>query len=359
MGRLRGNIGPGGLGAVACTRRSRRRRPILPQHRQPRPGARALQGDPVGRGPRQPPPADRRRPGGRARRAVPGSPVHPVSPRPRLLPFLLPERVRGGSRRRGDRGRAPRGRDRRELRAGPRRGQQPGKPRDRRPLILRRPVRRGRPRNRVRERIAFPRGDSRRETFSGPRRHVLRLPLGTSRRPGRESHPGGPGTAPLPPRRTRASSRAHDRTRDVSGARPLHARHTFAEDLAQPSAGTVAFSRNALLRRPGDEGDLGTVRHRGGGGARRDRRVRRRARVPGGGGAGPGDRPSGTGGYRPPGVPPGGGGGGGAVGSAAVVGVVERTLSASTAGRRGGEASPAGVAAAGDMGKYRSNISGR
>jgi translation initiation factor IF-2 len=359
VGRLRREIAPGDPVAVARAGRGRRRRPVLPQHREPRPGARPVPRDPIRRGPRQSPPADRRRPGGRPCGAVEGSAVHMVSTRPRLLPVLLPERVRGGSRRHGDRRRTAGGGDRRELRPGPRRGQQPAQPGDRGPRLLRRPERRGRPRNRVREGIALPGGPPRRETFPGPRGHVRRLPQGTARRPGGKADAPSPRTAPLPPRRARGNSRAHDRARDVPGARPRPAGHPVPEDPSQPVAGTVAVSRSGHLRRAGDEGDHGSFRHRGGGGPRRDGRVRRRARVPGGEGAGGGDRPAGPGDPGPAYVPAGGGDGGGSVGAASGVGVVERTLSAGPAGGGGGTASTAFFPPAGGLGKYRANISGR
>jgi hypothetical protein len=162
--------------AVARAGRGRRRRPVRPQHRKPRPGARPLPRDPVRRRPGEPPSSDRRRPGGGARGAVQGTPVHLVSPGPRLLPVLLPERIRGGSLRRGDGRRTPGGGDRRELRPGPRRGQQPAQPGDRGPRLLRRPARRVRPRDRVREGIALAGDPPGRETFSRPRGHVRRLP---------------------------------------------------------------------------------------------------------------------------------------------------------------------------------------
>jgi translation initiation factor IF-2 len=315
--------------------------------------------DPIRRGPRQSPPADRRRPGGRARGAVQGTSVYLVSPGPRLLPLLLPERVRGGSRRRGDRLRASSGGDRHELRPGPRRGQQPEQPGDRGPGVLRGPARRGRPRDRVREGIALPGDPPGRETFPGPRGHVRRLPRRTAGRPGGKADAPSPRTAPLPPRRTRGDPGAHDRPRDVPGARPRPAGHPVPEDPSQPVAGTVAVSRSGHLRRAGDEGDRGSLRHRGGGGPRRDGRVRRGARVPGGEGAGGGDRPAGPGDPGPAYVPAGGGGGGGSVGAASGVGGVERTLSSVSAGGWGVTASTAFFPPAGGLGKYRANISGR
>ena len=315
--------------------------------------------DPVRRGPRQPPPADRCRPGGRPRGAAEGSAVHPVSTRPRLLPFLLPERGHGGRAGRRDRRRAAGGGDRRELRPGPRCGQQPAQYGDRGPRLLRRPGGRGRARDRVREGIALPGDPARRETFSGPRGHVRRLPQGAAGRPGGKADAPSPRTAPLPTRRARRNPGAHDSPRDVPRARPRRAGHPVTEDPSRPVAGTVAVSRNDPLRRAGDEGDHGSVRHRGGGGPRRDRRVRRRARVPGRGRTGGGDRPAGPGDPGPAYVPAGSGGGGGSVGAASGVGVVERTLSAGPAGGGGGAASSAVFPPPGGMGKYRANISGR
>ena len=344
---------------MARRRAGRRRRPLRPQYREPRPGARIVPRDPIRRGSRRSLPVDRRRPGGRPRGAVQGTPVHLVSPGPGLLPLLLPERDRGGSRRRGDRRRAPRGGDRRELRPGPRRGQQPGKPGDRGPRLLRGPADRGRSRDRVRERLALPGDPAGRETFPGPRRHVRRLPPRAAGRPGGTADAPSPRTAPLPPRRARGNPGAHDRPRDVPGARPRPAGHPVPEDPSRPVAGTDAVSRRDHLRRAGDEGDRGSLRHRGGGGPRRDGRVRRRARLPGRNGAGGDDRPPGPGGYRPPGVPAGGGGGGGSVGTASGVGGGERTLSAGAAGGGGGAASTAFIPPAGGLGKYRTNISGR
>jgi hypothetical protein len=359
VGRLRGQVASSGTFTVARARRGRRRRPLLPQHREPRPGARTVPRDPFRRRPRQPPPADRRRPGGGAGGAVQGPPVHPVSPCPRLLPVLLQERGGRGSRRRGDRRRAAGGRDRRELRAGPRRGQQPAQPGDRGPRLLRRPGRRGRPRHRLREGIALPGGPPRRETFPGPRGHVRRFPQGTARRPGGTADDPSPRTAPLPPRRARGNPRAHDRARDVPRARPRVAGHPVAEDPPRPVAGTDAVPGGGLLGRAGDEGDRGPVRPRGGVGPRRSRRVRRRPRMPGGTGAGGGDRPAGPGVPRPRYVPSEAGGGGGSIGAASGLGGVERTLSAVPAGGGGGAPSPAGFPVAGGLGKYRPNISGR
>ncbi len=359
MGRLRGDVGPGDIGGVARSRRGRRRRPLLPQHRQPRPGARALQGDPVGRGARQSPPADRRRPGGRTRGAVEEPPVHPVPPRPRLLPLLLPERVRGRSRRRGDRRRTAGGGDRRELRPGPRRGQQPAQPGDRGSRLLGGSARRGRARDRVREGDALPGDPPGRETFPGPRGHIRRLPRGVAARPCRKGDAPAPRTAPLPPRRARRDPGAHDRPRGVPGARPRLSRDLVTGGSPRPAAGAAAVPGDRHLRRARDEGDRGSVRHRGGFGPRRVRRVRRGARLPGGNRPGGGDRPSRP---RDPGpgyFPAGGGGGGGPVGAASGVGGGERTLSAGASFGRGGEASAAGDAPAGGLGKYRANIAGR
>ena len=284
---------------------------------------------------------------------------YPVSTRPRLLPLLLPERVGCGSGRRGDGRRIAGGGDRRELRPGPRRGQQPTQPGDRGPRLLRRAAHRGRPRDRVRERIALPGDPPGRETFPGPRGHVRRLPRRAAGRPGGKADAPSPRTAPVPPRRTRGDPGAHDRPCDVPGVRPRPAGHTVPEDPSQPVAETVSVSRGDHLRRAGDEGDRGPVRHRGGGGPRRDGRVRRRARVPGGKRTGGDDRPAVPGGTGPTYVPAGGGGGGGSVGAASGVGGVERTLSAGTAGGGGGTASTAVFSPAGGLGKYRANISGR
>lgn len=251
--------------------------------------------DPGRRGSRDSPPADRHRPGGWARGAVEGTPVHPIPPCPRLFPFLLSERVRGGGRRRGGRRRTAGGGDRRELRPGPRRGQQPAQPGDRGPGVLRRPADRGRSGDRVREGIALPGDPPGRETFPRARRHVRRLPRRDAGRPGGKADAPSPRTAPLPPRRARGDSGAHDRPRDVPRARPRPAGHLVPEDPSRPVAGTDALSRGGHLRRAGDEGDRGPLRHRGGGGSRRDRRVRHRARVQGGIGAGGDDRPAGPG----------------------------------------------------------------
>jgi hypothetical protein len=315
--------------------------------------------DPIRRRPGEPPSADRRRPGGRARGAVEGSAVHRISTRPRLLPLLLPERSRGGRRGCRDRRRTAGGGDRRELRPGPRRGQQPAQPGDRGPRLLRRAAHRGRSRDRVREGIALPGDPPGRETFPGTRGHVRRLPRGTAGRPGGKADAPSPRTASLPPRRARGDPGAHDRPRDVPCARPRPAGHPVPEDPSQPVAGTDAVPGSGHLRRAGDEGDRGSFRHRGGGGPRRDGRVRRRARVPGGERPGGDDRPAGPGDPGPAYVPPGGGGGGSSVGAASGVGVVERTLSAGPAGGGGGTASTAFFPPAGGLGKYRANISGR
>ncbi len=344
---------------MARWRSGRRRRPLLPQHRTPRPGARIVPRDPIRRRSGEPPPADRRRPGGRPCGALEGSALHSVSTRPRLLPVLLPERVRGRGRGCRDRRRAAGGGDRHELRTGPRRGQQPAQPGDRGSRLLRRPAHRGRPRDRVREGIALPGDPPGRETFPGPRGHVRRLPRRAAGRPGGEADAPSPRAAPLPPRRARGDSGAHDRPRDVPCARPRPAGHPVQEDPSRPVAGTDAVPGSGHLRRAGDEGDRGSLRHRGGGGPRRDGRVRRRARVPGRKGAGGGDRPAGPGDPGPAYVPADGGGGGGSVGAASGVGGVERTLSAGAAGGGGGTASSAFFPPAGGLGKYRANISGR
>ena len=293
VGRLRRKRAARPARAMARAGRGGRRRPVLPQHRRPRPGARPVPRDPFRRGSRESPPADRRGPGGRPRGAVEGSPVHTVSARPRLLPFLLPERVRGGSLRRGDRRRAAGGGDRRGLRPRPRRGQQSAQPGDRGPRLLRRPGHGGRPRDRVREGIALPRDPSGRETFPGTRGHVRRLPQGASRRPDGQENPPAPRAAPFPPVRGRGDPGAHDRPRGVPFARPRPAGHPFPEDPSRPVAGTVAVSRSGHLRRARDEGDRGSLPHRGGCGPRRGGGVRRRARVPWGIGAGGDDRPAG------------------------------------------------------------------
>jgi hypothetical protein len=266
---------------MARGRAGQRRRPLLPQHRNSRPGARIVPPDPVRRGPRQSPPADRRRPGGGPCRAVQGSAVHPVSTRPRLHPLLLPERGRGGRAGCRNRRRAAGGGDRHEFRPGPRRGQQPGEPGDRGPRILRRPASRGFSRDRVREGIALPGNPPGRETFPGSRGHVRRLPQGTAGRPGGKADAPSPRTAPLPPRRARRDPRAHDRPRAVPRARPRIAGHAVPEDPSRPVAETAAVWRSGHLRRAGDESDRGSVRDRGGGGPRSDGRVRRRTRLSG------------------------------------------------------------------------------
>lgn len=242
---------------MARGRAGRRRRPLLPQHRNSRPGARIVPRDPVRRGPRQSPPADRRRPGGGPCGAVQGSAVHPVSTRPRLLPLLLPERVRGGRAGRCDRRRASGGGNRHELRPGPRRGQQPAQPGDRGPRLFRRRAHRGRSRDRVREGIALPGDPPGRETFPGPRGHVRRLPRRAAGRPGGKGDAPSPRTAPLPPRRALGDPGAHDRPRDVPRARPRPAGHPVPEDPSRPAAGTVAVPGSGHLRRAGDEGDRG------------------------------------------------------------------------------------------------------
>ncbi len=336
---------------MARGRAGERRRLLLPQHRTPRPGARIVPRNPIRRRPAEPPPADRRRPGGWPRGAVQGSPVHLVSPGTRLLPLPLRERSHGGGRGRRDRRRAPRGRDRREFRADPRRRQQPGKPGDRGPRLLRGPAYRGRSGNRFREGFSLPGDPPGRETFPGPRRYVRRLPQRAAGRPGGKADAPSPRTASLPPRRARRDPGAHDRPCDVPRARPRLAGNPVPEDPSRPAAGTDPVSRSGPLRRAGDEGDRGSVRHRGRGGPRRGGRVRCRARLPGRIGAGGCDRPSGPAGYRPPGVPAGGGGGGGPVGAAPGVGVVERTLSTGAAGGGDGPASVAFLASAGGLGK--------
>ena len=315
--------------------------------------------DPIRRGTPQPPPADRRRPGGWPRGAFQGTPVHPVSSGPGLLPLLLPERSPGGGCGRRDRRRTPRGRDRRELRPGPRRGQQPGEPGDRRPRLFRGPAHRGRSRDRVRERFAVPRDPPGRKTFPRARRHLRRLPLRPSHRPGGDGNAPSPRAAPLPKRRARGDPGPHDRPRGVHRARPRPAGHPVPEDPSRPLAGTPAVSRYALLRRAGDEGDRGSLPRRGGGGPRRDGRVRRRARVPGGKRTGGGDRPAGPGDYRPSGVPTGGDGSGSPVGEPSGVGGGEGTLSAGAAGGGSGAAPASVFPAAGGLGKYRAYLSGR
>ncbi len=315
--------------------------------------------DPFRRGPRKSPPADRGRPGRRPRRAVPRGSVHALSPGPRLLPLLLPERVRGGSLGRGGRRRTAGGGDRRELRPGPRRGQQPAQPGDRGPGVLRGPAHRGRSRDRVRAGIALPGDPPGRETFPGTRGHVRRLPRRASGRPDGKTDAPSPRTPPLPPRRARGDPGAHDRPRDVPRARPRTAGHPVPEDTSRPAAGTVAVPRSGRLRRAGDEGDRGSLRHRRGGGPRRDGRVRRRARLPGGESAGGGDRPTGPRDPGPAYLPAGGDGGGGPVGTASGVGGGERTLSAGLAGGGSGAAPAPFFASAGGLGKYRANVSGR
>ncbi len=359
LGRLRREVAPRLAVAVARTRAGRRRRPLFPQCRKPVPGARVVPRDPIRRGSPESPPDDRRRPGGGASGAIEGSAVHLVPTRPRLLPLLLPERGRGRSRRRGDRRRTPRRGDRRELRPGPRRGQQPGQPGDRGPCLFRRPGRRGRPRDRVRQGIALPGDPPRRKTFPRARRHLRRLPLRPSRRPGGEADAPSPRTAPLPPRRARRDPGDHDRARHLPGPRPRAPGHPVPRDSPRPAEGEDAVPGGGHLRRAGDEGDRGSLRHRGGGGPRRDGRVRRRARVPGGKRTGGGDRTAGPGGYRSPGVPSGGSGSGRPDGKGSRVGGGERTLSSGAAGGGSGAASASFFTSAGGLGKYRANISGR
>jgi|GEM_PF-3305277 len=359
VGRLRREVAPRPAVAMALGRAGRRRRPVLPEHRFPRPGARIVPRDPIRRGSPESPSAGRRRPGGGPCGPPEGSAVHLVFTRPRLLPFLLPERERGGSRRCRDRRRTPRRGDRRELRPGPRRGQQPGQPGDRGPGLFRRPGRRGRPRDRVRQGIALPGDPPRRETFPRARRHLRRLPLRPSRRPGGEGNAPSPRTAPLPPRRARRGPGDHDRARHVPGPRPRAPGHTVPRDSPRPAEGADAIPGYGHLRRAGDEGDRGSLRHRGSGGPRRDRRVRRRARVPGRKRTGGGDRPAGQGRYRPTGVPAGGRGSGRPDGKGSRVGGGERTLSTSPAGGGGGAASASFFTSAGSLGKYRANNSGR
>ena len=87
------------------------------------------------------------------------------------------------SRRRGDRRGAAGGGDRRGLRPGARRRQQSGQPGDRGSGPFRSPAERGRSRDRVRH-GSMSRGIlPGRETFSGARRHVRRLPPGAAGRP--------------------------------------------------------------------------------------------------------------------------------------------------------------------------------
>lgn len=247
---------------VARAWRGRRCRPFFTQHREPRTGTRPLPRDPILRRPGQPPSADRRRPGGRARGALQGTPVYPVSPGPRLLPVLLPERVRSGSGRRGNRRRASGGGDRHEFRPGPRRGEQPAQSGDRGPCLLRRPAHRGCPRDRVCEGIALPGNSSGRKTFPGSRGHLRRLPPGAAGCPGGNADTPSPRTAPLPTRRPGGDSRAHDRPCDVPRARPHADGHIVPEDPARPSAGPDAVPGNDHLGCIGDEGDRGSVRHR-------------------------------------------------------------------------------------------------
>ena len=105
------------------------------------------------------------------------------------------------------------------------------------------PQSRGRPRDRVREGIALPGDPAGRETFPGPRRHVRRLPQGAAGRPGGKADAPSPRAAPLPPRRARGDPGAHDRPRDVPGARPRPAGHPVPEDPSRPVAGTDAVPR--------------------------------------------------------------------------------------------------------------------
>ena len=359
VGRFRREVAPFPLVAMARRRVGRRRRPLRAEHREPRPGARIVPRDPIRRGPRFSPPLDRRRPGGRSRCPVEGAAVHPVSARPRLLPLLLPERIGGGSGRRGDRRRAAGGGDRRELRPGPRRGQQPGQPCDRRPGVLRGSRGGGRPRDRLRERFPLPRDPAGRKTLPGARRHVRRLPQGNAGRPGGKADAPSPRTAPLPPRRAGGDPGDHDRPRDVPGARPRPAGHLVPEDPSRPVAGADAVPGSGHFRRAGDEGDRGMLRNGRGGGPRRGGRMRRRARLPGRRRPGGGDRPPGPGGYRPAGVPADGGGGGGSIGTASGMGGVEGTLSAGAPGGGFGTASIVVFASAGGLGKYLANVSGR
>ena len=347
--------------AFAAARRGRggRRRPVRAEHREPRPAARPVPRNPFRRRKGEPAAADRRRPGGGPRGAPEGPSLHLVPAGPRVLPLLLPQRGgrRGGGRRDG--GGAPRRRDRRRFCTRPGRGLESGQPRDRGPGVLRRrgnrrPAGRRLP-QRVPRRGRSPGG----EAFPGARRHLRRFPRGIARGAGVRVDAPLPGTASVPPRRPRGDPGADDRPRGLPGAGPGCPGDAVGEDPPGAPPGADAIPRRALLRRAGDEGDRGTLRHRGGGSARRVGRMRRGSRVPGRGGAGgggPAALPRGTGQRY---VPSDAGDGGAAYGTASGVGGVEGTLSAGLPGGGGEAASGAGGSSVGALGKYRANISGR
>ena len=315
--------------------------------------------DPVCRREAEPGPARRRRPGGWPRGPHEGSPVHPVPPRPGVLPLLLPERG-GRTRLRGRDGRrAARRRDRRRLRPRPGRGQQPGKPGDRGQGVFRCRGDRRAAGRRLRERL--PRGGrrSRGETFPGTRRHLRRLPRGAARCPRVVFDPLRPRAAPVPPRRPGRDPGPDDRPRGLPGAGSGCARDAVGEDPPGAPPRADAVPRRALLRRARDEGDRGPFRGGGCGGPRRLGRVRRGARVPGGRGAGGGGLGTGAGSPRQRYLSSVAWGGGEAYGTASGVGGVERTASAGSPGGGVCPSSRAGSPAVGALGKCRANISGR
>lgn len=360
VGRLRGEVAAARPGRLAREGVGGRRRPVRPQHRLPRAGARAVPRGPRGGRAREPAPAGRGRPGRGARRAVPQPPVLGVPARPRLLPVRDPERSGRGSPRGGDRRGTARGRRRRRLRPGARRGHEPGEPGDRRPRLLGRPGRGGAPWDGVRPGASLPGGPPRGQAFPRARRHLRGLPRGASRRG------GGPGDAlraragTVPPGDPRADPGADDRPRGLPGARPFAApRHAFRGDPRRAAAGNAAVPGNGLLGRAGDEGDLLAARHGRGGGHGGRRGVRRRAGVPRGGSPGGSDRAARAGGEGRRRVQASSVGGGPPFGSASGVGEVGGTSAAGPAVPGVGPASGAFGASVGALGRYRANIAGR
>lgn len=339
--------------------RRRRGRSLLPQHRLPRPGARAVPGDPRRRREGEPASPDRGRPGGRPGGALPEPPLHGIPSRPRLLPLRPPRRGIGGnagrSRRRGV---AVRRRGHR-LRPRPGRGHEPAQPGDRGPGVFRRPGGGGDPRGGVRRRADVAGDPPGGETFPRARRHRRRLPRGASRRPDGKKDPPRAGAGSVPPRGPRGDPGHHERPRGVHGARPFPPCDAFPKHPERPASGEDAVPGDGLFRRAGDEGDLRAPRHGRGGGARRRGGMRRGAGVPGGGSPGGGDRADRPGGPGRRYFPAGAVGGGPAFGTASGVGGVEGTLSAEPGVGWIGAASGAIGAAAGAVGRYRASIPGR
>jgi hypothetical protein len=340
-------------------RRGRRRRPLRPQRRFARAGARPLPRGARRRAARRPPAADRRRPGRGPGRPVPQPAFHRISARARLL-ALSGTRPRAGRsvRRRRRRGAALRRRGR-GLRAGARRGHQPVEPGDRGPRLLGRTGRRGAPGAGVRGGAALARDPAGRKAFPGARRHLGRLPRGAPRRADRTPDSLPPRAAPVPPGGARRAPGAHDGARGISGARPFASGDPLPEYPGRHASRHAAVPGDGLLGRPRDEGDLRTPRRGRRGRRGAGRRVRRAAAVPGRGGSGGGDRADRPAGARRRYVPSGGVGVGEALGTSSGVGGGAGTLSAEPAGGGGGTTSTAGGAAAGALGKCCANIAGR